>query len=129
MEKLIVKDIMTKYPITCNPNTPLFEVAKIMALAEINAVIVVTPDNKNVGIITQIDLLTHFTDDLTKLTAQDIMTRKLIDITYDESVEQAAQNMVSEKVHRLIVIDPLDPVKAQGVISASDLILAMAGEK
>ncbi len=54
-----VEDIMQAEVLTCDPDTPLHEIAVKMAEQRYHRVVVIE-DDKPVGIVTSIDLLRHF---------------------------------------------------------------------
>jgi CBS domain-containing protein len=121
-----VKEIMTRTPITCNPDTTLAEVVNQLSLAEINGIVVVDHSSGEPrGIVSQSDLLKHYGDDLNSSTAAQIMTINLQKISGEARIEDAARKMVEQGVRRLIVVEE-GSKKAAGVISASDIIQAMA---
>ncbi len=61
LSKLLVKDAMTKNPITINPNVTLEEAALLMREKEVGALPVIEQD-KLVGIITESDIFDAFID-------------------------------------------------------------------
>lgn len=121
-----VKEIMTRDSITCNPETTLAEVVEQLTLAEINALIVVDKKSGELkGVVSQFDLLKHYSEDLNTQNVGKIMSTQLQTINGDAAIEDAARQMVENEVHRLVVIEEGDN-KPVGVISASDIIQAMA---
>jgi CBS domain-containing protein len=56
---LFVKDIMTENPVSMSENTPIKEVAEILAKGQFHSV-VITKNNAVIGIVTTADLLRFF---------------------------------------------------------------------
>ncbi len=137
-----VEDVMTKDVKTVAPDTPLREVARILAESKISGIPVVE-DGKVVGVISEADILVKeggqqpgrggllglLLDDRrdleTKLqarTAGEAMTSPAITIGPKRSVTEAATRMVEEKVNRLPVVD--DEGTLVGIVTRADLVRA-----
>ena len=120
---------MSSDPILVWPDTPVSEIAEILDRAGITGVPVVDWNGYLVGVVSQTDLLrVRATEDLwadwSRLNAGHIMSRPVLTVTVDTSVEEAVRLMESRRVHRLVVVadDGESPV---GVLSATDLVRAM----
>lgn len=122
MKTFTVAEVMNRGVITCQPDAPLDEVARILSDAEISAVVVVTPEGRMEGLISQFDLLKHYGAGLEGKVARDIMTTKPVLIAPGDDVENAAQTMLDRQIHRLIVTEE---TRAIGVLSVSDIIRLM----
>lgn len=137
-----VEDVMTKDVKTVAPDTPLREVARILAESKISGIPVVE-DGKVVGVISEADILVKeggqrpgrggllglLLDDRrdleTKLqarTAGEAMTSPAITIGPKRTVTEAATRMVEEKVNRLPVVD--DEGNLVGIVTRADLVRA-----
>jgi CBS domain-containing protein len=126
MEELVVGQIMTSGAVTCNPDTALDDVARIMSEADVSAVVVVNAQGEMQGIISQFDLLACLGQELGEMTAGGIMTPEIQSLPPHASLKQAAKLMREQGIHRLIVADE-DKRRAAGILSASDIIRAMRG--
>jgi CBS domain-containing protein len=117
---ILVKDIMTKALISVNPQTTVFQVAKMMEQGMIGAVLV-KKDDHLVGIITDRDYATKIVShNLSSNThVEKIMSSPLITINFDESISAAAQRMTSKKIRKLGVTDN---GKIIGLITSTDLV-------
>ena len=117
---ILVKDIMTKALISVNPQTTVFQVAKMMEQGMIGAVLV-KKDDHLVGIITDRDygtkIVSHNLSSNTHV--EKIMSSPLITINFDESIFVAAQRMTSKKIRKLGVTDN---GKIIGLITSTDLV-------
>jgi CBS domain-containing protein len=125
-----VRDVMTKHAITIPTDTPLADTADLLDRFTISGLPVVDSVGRVVGVVTETDLLRVRTTDLLwarwpDLTAADVMTKPALTVTDDARIEEAAQHMNAFAVHRLVVVD--DHAMPIGIISAGDLVRAMAG--
>jgi CBS domain-containing protein len=121
---------MSPDPIVVWPDTSVADVAEVLDRAGISGVPVVDWSGYLVGIVSQTDLLrVRATEDLwadwSRLSARHIMSRPVLTVGVDTSVDEAARLMRSHHVHRLVVVgeDGESPV---GVLSTTDLVHAMA---
>jgi CBS domain-containing protein len=127
MATIYVSEIMTTEPICCKVSDPLAEVIYRLALAEVNALPVVDGKNITRGIISQNHILENYTA-IESLTAGDVMNHDLVWIEARASIEEAARLMVETNALRLIVHNPGQPQITAGIVSASDIIRALAEE-
>jgi CBS domain-containing protein len=118
---MLIKDIMNKNVITTEPETSVREAIRTMVDNHIGSVVVVK-NNKTVGIMTERDVLRELaTDkyrDVDQLKVGDIMTRWIIAIEPDNTVEKAINLMVKNKIKKLPVIKN---DKLVGIITSSDM--------
>ncbi|WP_292320169.1 CBS domain-containing protein [Caldisphaera sp.] len=116
---LRVSDVMKK-PVTVSPNSSIIEVAKIMYNNKIGSVVVVSPDDKVIGIFTERDL-TRVVAENSPLNKNvgDVMTRNPILIKYTEGLSKAISLMYEKNVRHLPVVDEEGRIK--GIISTRDL--------
>lgn len=127
MATIYVSEIMTTEPICCSVSDPLADVIYRLALAEVNALLVVDENNSTRGIISQNHILENYTS-IDRLKAGDVMNRDLVWIEAQASIEEAALRMVETNALRLIVHDPEQPEVTAGIVSASDIIRVLAEE-
>lgn len=120
-----VKEAMHIGVISVNKETTAKDVCKIFSKNHISAV--VCKDNKDyVGIVTDTDILKTFElckvkctkPDFCPITANDIMTKKLITISPDENLSCAANLMIKHRIHRILVKSDDDII---GILSATDI--------
>ncbi|WP_435102668.1 CBS domain-containing protein [Halarchaeum sp. P4] len=114
-------------PVTASPETSVKEVARTMAEDGIGDV-VVTEDEKPVGIATDRDITLAYADgeDLDALTAADVMSENPVTIRGDAEDVDLPERMAEAKVRRLPVVD--DHGKLEGVVSLDDVV-AVVGEE
>jgi len=125
---------MTPHPICGHPEMPVVEAQKVMQENNIRHLPIVDDDGKLVGLVTQRSLMNAVPSDvsqfspfvvnyiLAKLQAQNIMTRELVTIGPDATIEEAARVMADRKIGCLPVMEDDELV---GIISDSDLFNIM----
>ena len=102
-----VKDAMHRGTTCVEPSTPVREIAKRMRDDDIGAIPVRT-DGKLVGMVTDRDITCRAVaggSDLSKLTAQDIMTKNAICCSPEDDIAAAIKTMETKKIRRLPVTD------------------------
>jgi CBS domain-containing protein len=121
MPKTTVKEVMNPQVVVAKPEATIKEAAQIMSQFRIGCLIVMDED-KVVGIVTESDIIGKVVaanKDPERLRLEDIMSRNIISTTPDETIEDAAEKMVENKIKRLPV---LEGGKLAGIITATDLI-------
>ena len=122
--------LMSPDPIVVWPDTPVSEIADVLDRAGISGVPVVDWSGYLVGVVSGSDLLrVRSTEalwtDWARLSARHIMSRPVLTIGTDTTVEDAARLMTEHRVHRLVVVSD-DGETPCGVLSATDPVHAMA---
>ena len=123
-----VGDIMSDTFLVCREDTPVLSAARTMTQAGWRSIVVVNARGELQGVITGHDLLPLAgspMDEHLKVSA--LMARNLITIDIHSSLQQAANLMIQNHRHRVIVVDQSDPTSFPlGVISSFDIVAAMA---
>ncbi len=121
---ILVKDIMSTALISVDITTPVFQIAKMMQLGEIGAILV-KENEAHVGIITDRDFATKITAKTLPFDTpvKKIMSSPLITINHDEPISAAAEMMSSKKIRKLAVSDNGNIV---GLITSTDLVNQLA---
>src|SRR3989344_2536214 len=144
--KVFAKDIMTKEVIAVHIDTPLLDVAKVLAEHNFDGVPVTDKDNKLIGLVTEYDLINktsavhlptlqvilrnlpqfkkeeaHFQEEILELKVMDIMNKEPLclapDVPYDEVIK------IFREHHRVNPIPVIDAdKKILGVISRFDVL-------
>ncbi|MFZ5597491.1 MAG: DUF294 nucleotidyltransferase-like domain-containing protein [Bacillota bacterium] len=118
-----VSEIMTPLPVTCRANTPLTDVAHLMAENRISSVIVVDEAGRPVGLVTEKDLvhrvLTRPSWQAESLTAEMIMDDNLISVKVGDFYNQALLAMVRHQVKHLLV---MEGETLAGILTLRDLL-------
>lgn len=121
-----VRKVMTWPVATVDGGATVNEVAEALAADEIGAVCV-TEDSRLAGIVSERDVVVHVATgaDLSHLTANDVMSNDLVNVSADDSVLIAARRMEEAQVRHLPV---LDDGKIAGIVSIRDLFAVLLGE-
>jgi len=116
---MFVRQVMNRRIITCKPTLTLKEASKIMGESHIGS-LVVTEDDKIVGIITNSDIMRAIGNDKDPNTTLvgEVMSRDVKVIEPDRSLEDAVKMMIENKIKKLPVVDNQ---KLVGIITASDI--------
>jgi predicted transcriptional regulator len=123
-----VRDIYHKGVILCKPDTPLQEVVRVMADTEIHAVMVSEHEGEPpVGVVSHTDAIAHYGEDLTAIQARDVMTSKVISISEDATVGEAARKLLESHIHRLLVVS--EGGTPLGILSTTDIVREMRGTR
>lgn len=128
-----ISDILRKKLESVEDTTSIQEVAKKMKDRDVSSLVVVDPNGKPVGIVTQRDIITKVCiNDVPTSTviSKEIMSTPLIAIKGRSSTSTAAEMMIKNDVRHLLVIDdrnkpigiitPLDLTRNQGSIADED---------
>lgn len=137
-----VRDIMTTNTISVRGDTLLKEAARIMVRNQVSGLPVIDSDGRLVGIVTEGDFLRQevsrdrpyrlslldalFGDSTLETpiaeTVAEVMTDKVVTITPEASIGEAARLMASRNVKRLPVVG--DEGVLEGIISRADIVNA-----
>lgn len=147
-----VSAVMTPNPLVVTPETPLADAIKIIAEKEISGLPVVDQHQTLVGVISESDLMWQETgvetppyimilDSVIYLqnparyekevhkalgqTVGEVMTAKVVKITPQQTIKEAAHLMHEKKIRRLPVVDPKTG-GVVGIITQGDIIRTMA---
>lgn len=134
MQELKVKDIMTRGVVTVNEDASVKQAVEILADYDISGVVVTSTNGELVGILSEIDILKVFNEDLDNIKVKQIMHTPVITVGKDESLRSASQLMKENNIHRLVVQQEVKGEEGtkyvpNGIISISDIIRAIAGRR
>ena len=123
-----VGDVMSDTFLVCREDTPVLSAARTMTQAGWRSIIVVNSKGKLLGVITGNDLVHLAGNNVDEnLKVSEFMNRNLITIDINSSLQQAADLMIQNHGHRVIVVDKDDPDSFPlGVISSFDIVSEMA---
>ncbi|MFQ6064302.1 MAG: cyclic nucleotide-binding/CBS domain-containing protein [Candidatus Bathyarchaeia archaeon] len=120
---LLVRAVMTTDVKTVRPFSTVRDVVRKMNKFGIGSIMVVEED-KPVGIITERDILQRIVEpflDPSVIKAKDIMSTRLVTVSSDVSVEEAAELMARRKIKKLPVVED---GKLVGIITSMDVMRA-----
>jgi CBS domain-containing protein len=135
LEQLRVADAMHPGVVTCPLETPLREVARMMALYRIHAVVAFRESSGDVsgpglwGVVSDLDLVRAVgagAGELAGRTAGGTAVTPVVMVAPNELLIRAAQLMTEHEVTHLVVVDP-ESTRPIGVLSTIDIARALAG--
>ncbi|MFO7742384.1 MAG: CBS domain-containing protein [Anaerolineae bacterium] len=127
---MLVKDRMSKPPITIRENVGVEEALRLMHSENVRRLPVVDKHGKMLGIVSELDLLKVSPSPATSLSVyeipylmakikmKDVMTKDVITVTEDTPLEEAARVMADNKIGGLPV---MRDDKLVGIITETDL--------
>jgi acetoin utilization protein AcuB len=127
---MLVKERMSRHPITIRPETSLHDALRIMREEKVRRLPVLNRDNKLIGIVLERDLLYASPSPATslsvyelnylmsKITIESLMTRDVITVSEDCLLEEAARIMADNQIGGLPV---MRGDRLVGMITESDL--------
>jgi IMP dehydrogenase len=121
-----VRDIVSRRPRVVHKDQSVAEVAGILDTDNISGAPLIDDDGKIVGVISKSDInhLEFIGGDPLVTKAWEIGRSRVVKIELDATVQEAAQRMLEEQVHRLIVVD--DAGELAGVITSFDFVRIVA---
>jgi CBS domain-containing protein len=112
------KDIMTRDIITVNPTMSVKTLAMTLIKNQISGAPVAGKDGKIVGVVSEADIVAKKGKDV-----KAIMSKKVISVSEDTTVEEIAQLMTTHAIKRLPV---MNGGKLMGIVSRADIVSAIA---
>ena len=118
--KLTAAEIMTTSPRTCSKFSAVLEAVMIMRDADCGVVPVVE-DGQPIGVLTDRDVALAVADypDLASRSVADVMTKDVVSVAPDASMEALKEKFGAAGVRRLLVVDA--DGRLLGIISWADL--------
>jgi CBS domain-containing protein len=146
---MLIKDIMTKDPVTVNPQMSVHALAELLVKKNISGAPVVDASGKLIGLVREegvifqdkkvhlptfislsVGFLTlgakQYSEEVKKITAssvEDIMETDIITVSVDMTLEDAATTMIEKGMYYLPVLNGTALV---GVITKRDIVRAIA---
>jgi CBS domain-containing protein len=113
-----VKEIMSS-PVICAPaETPIAEVATLLAKHDISAVPVTDERGAVIGLVSEYDLLARKGN-----VARDIMSPGIISVNEETDVDEVRYLLIERRIRRVPVVDGQTLI---GIVSRSDIVRQMA---
>jgi len=119
---MFVKEIMTANVKTIRPEDTVKKLAEEMVKNKIGSLVVVEGSGEVVGIATERDIIEDIIllgKSPEEIRVKDVMTKNLITVNPNTTLEEAADIMVNHKIKKLPVIDR---GRLVGIVTATDLI-------
>jgi CBS domain-containing protein len=135
MQPLQVRDVMTRRMVTATTNTPIRQIARLLAIHRVTAVPIVDDDRRVLGVVSEADLLPKVSTagsgdtrssrrrgagKIAGTTAADVMTTRPLTVPADAPLSVAAMKMEHRNAERLLVIG--EDGSLLGVVSRADVL-------
>ena len=112
------KEIMTRDIITVSPSMKIKDLAMTLIKNQISGAPVAGKDGKILGVVSEADIISKKGKDV-----RAIMSKKVIRVSEDATVEEVAQLMTTHAIKRLPVMNGAAIV---GIVSRADIVSAIA---
>jgi CBS domain-containing protein len=90
----LVRDLMTVGVVTCAPDTPITEVARLLLDRDLEGVAVLDQEGHSIGVVSRDELVRAYArDDARELKAEDVMREGIVELPPDIPLAAAAQLM------------------------------------
>ena len=120
-----VRDVMTRSPVCCAPDTPLRDVARLMEEFDCGEIPVVDERaSRPVGVITDRDITVRAVargKNPLDLAAKDCMTAPVVTVRPDTPLEECCRTMEAHQLRRVPVVD--EGGSCCGIVSQADVAL------
>ena len=120
-----VRDAMHAGLIKCPRETPLRDVARLMAVHRVHAIVTVGAEDELWGVVSDRDLVSVLASG-DGITAGDASATDVLPIAPDDTLDHAAQLLREHEATHLIVVEPATK-RPVGVISTLDVAAAFGG--
>jgi CBS domain-containing protein len=128
----LVADLMTIDPVVIAADAPIEEAERLMRTYRVSGLPVVDSHGGLVGVISQTDFIHLDSPDVRSLIRHEgsgvrvgeVMSRPAVTVPMTSGLVEAARLMVTERIHRLVVVD--EEQRPRGVLSAIDFASLVA---
>ena len=119
-----VADAMSRGFVACRADTPAWAIARTMTERRSRSVVVLSPDGQALGVVTGQNLI-RLEEGAEDRPAVELM-HHAISVGPEAALYEAADLLLHEEVHRLLVVDPEDPSSVPlGILSTADVLAEM----
>ena len=115
------QDIMSKKVVAVESNSTASDIAKLMDKNRVGSIII-TKDEKPVGIITERDMVSKITAQNKKpseVKTVEIMSSPLVIVSPLTPVDEVAEKMILNKIRRIVVLNGTETL---GIITVTDFV-------
>jgi CBS domain-containing protein len=120
---MLVRDVMSSSPLTASEDASLLDVARRMRDADVGAIPIVDKSERLVGVLTDRDIVLRGIAEgrnPERTHVRDILTRSIVTVDANATLEKATELMRRHQVRRLPVIDQ---ARLVGMISLADIAI------
>ncbi len=122
-----VGDVMSDAILVCRDKTPIVSAARTMTESGFRSVLVVDAKGKTLGVVSGRSLLPFVKNGVDEKLLVSTVMHPALTIDIHASLREAADKMIKNHHHRLVVIDDQDPEAFPlGIISTFDIVAQMA---
>lgn len=127
VKRQAVSDVMSRAMLICREGTLISAVARVMTDAHFRSVLILDGVGQPRGVASGMDLLAFCEEGgCADATVEEVMHAALT-IAPDASLREAADKMIENHHHRLVVVDPTEAESIPlGIISSFDIVAEMA---
>lgn len=129
MEDIFVGRLMSSGVVTVRPGTSVQEAAELLRDKNIGSLVVVDDTDTLQGILTNTDFVEIVAENTPKddSSVMDFMTKEVVTVTAQDSVQDAADRFITYDIHHLPVVDNEDHVV--GMLSTTDITAYISAVK
>jgi CBS domain-containing protein len=123
-----IKSIVREQIVSASPETPLTELAKLMATENVGSVVIVEDDRPR-GIVTDRDITVEVVareQDAASMTAEDVMTEDPVTVDADSGIFDVLRAMNDANVRRIPAVD--SDGRVTGIVTFDDFVVLLGRE-
>ncbi|GAB2516538.1 CBS domain-containing protein [Lysobacter humi (ex Lee et al. 2017)] len=120
-----IRSVMTPDPATCQAQTPIREIARLMLENDCGLVPVIDASGKPVGTVTDRDIALRVVAegrDPQQCTASEVMTSPVTTVSLESGLAETTDLMESEQIRRILVVDREG--RLCGIVAQADVALS-----
>ncbi|MEW6095896.1 MAG: CBS domain-containing protein [bacterium] len=130
-----VREVMSRGVLIIPENASIAQAVRTMADNNVSGLAVTSTAEGLVGVLSETDVVKVVGKDLSTVKVKDIMTRGVITIDKDATLDEACRIMREKKIHRLVIQEQVKGVYGKegevkyfpaGLLSISDVIKILA---
>jgi CBS domain-containing protein len=118
----LARDVMTPDPACCTPETPLDQVAKMMAQSDCGEIPVIDPAEYPIGVVTDRDIVCRVVAEGKNpmaYPAEICMSQPVVTVPTDAPLDHVIATMERHQLRRVLVVDQRG--RCAGIISQADV--------
>lgn len=122
---LSVMDLMHAPVLTCSPEMPVADVARMMADARVHALVVTGIENTPWAVVSARNLVPIDPETGAAMTAREVAATEVTTVPATAPLDEAARLLTEHEVDHLVVLDAAG--HPAGILSTLDLVRRLAG--